>query len=166
MPYMFSIADLRVYGACNLPDRIDALAQHIKRWPDDDEAFPMVTWAEITPNTKELIWALRAGAGGATIAAAVAADAASAATLTTTLASVHTCHTEDAVRAAAMAAAAVTAADAADYALDAAYHYVFAAAHAPAGNLDNHDPACIAARSGARVAAWKCVRDNLLARCA
>jgi hypothetical protein len=57
--YVFSINDLVSFNACELPERVHALEVYLGRYVENDELIPMAVWAQITPYTLDLIWALR-----------------------------------------------------------------------------------------------------------
>ncbi len=67
-----SIATLRAHRACHLDGRIADLEAHLERTVPPDEEVPFAVWAEVTPHTRDLIWALRAVDGGREIAVEVA----------------------------------------------------------------------------------------------
>ena len=76
MSYALSIADLRAARICYLDKRVAALQDHLGRAVPDDEALPMAAWAEITPDTRDLIYALRLRPDGRHISVDVARRAA------------------------------------------------------------------------------------------
>lgn len=59
MTLSITIAELRTHKACYLNDRVSALSAHLGRTPAADEPVPLATWAEVTPDVADLIWALR-----------------------------------------------------------------------------------------------------------
>ena len=74
--YAFSITDLRKHYACDLNQRIADLRRYLVRDVPEDEDVPMAVWAEVTPNTSDLIWALRCRPEGEVIAVEIARRAA------------------------------------------------------------------------------------------
>ena len=59
MGLSITIAELRKHHACDLNARAAALSAHLGRVVADDEHVPLTTWAEVTPSTSDLMWALR-----------------------------------------------------------------------------------------------------------
>jgi len=71
-----TIAALRYHRACNLPERIVALEAHLNRDVAEDEPVSLMTWAKVTPDTADLIWALRVHPNSESIAVEIALRAA------------------------------------------------------------------------------------------
>jgi len=71
-----SIADLTMWEVCDLPSRVAAIRAHLARGIADDEQIPLTTWAEITPQFDDLIWALESTPAGRAILAGFACDCA------------------------------------------------------------------------------------------
>jgi hypothetical protein len=158
-----SIADLTTWEACDLPSRVAAIRAHLARDIADDEQIPLTTWAEVTPDLDDLIWAMGRTPAGRAFLAGFACDCAEN-VLPIWLAS----YPEDdrpaaairvgrnpAATPAARAAAAAAAGDAAG-AGAAAGDAALAAAKAAAGG----EPAWDAARDAAWDAAWDAARSG------
>jgi len=71
-----SIADLTMWEVCDLPSRVAAIRAHLARGIADDEQIPLTTWAKITPQFDDLIWALESTPAGRAILAGFACDCA------------------------------------------------------------------------------------------
>lgn len=78
MTLSITITELRAHDACDLDDRVSALSAHLGRTPAADEPVPLAIWTEVTPDTADLIWALRCcwDRGGRAVGVEVACRAA------------------------------------------------------------------------------------------